>query len=249
MVQVILRPECFRLGLLSNSLCQFLSGLLFCARQHGIEFVHEAGFGRAGLGRRGIGGLGYSCRFGWGLRGGLGRSRAYRGGGIDSWHVRGCRPTHRDETAMNGAQICLLGSTNVWRDQGMGRLPTGAGNCMSGCATGSSILPPRSPKARDRGHPQLDNARYEARATRHPQLDNARYEARATRHPQLGNARYEARATRRPQLGNARYEARALRQSNPRHCHLRTTRQPLGTCKNAQYSNRYPRYNHGKNPS
>ena len=31
-----------------------------------------------------------------------------------------------------------------------------AGNCPSGCATGNSALPPRSPKARDRGHPQLN---------------------------------------------------------------------------------------------
>jgi len=37
---------------------------------------------------------------------------------------------------------------------------------LSGCATGSSIPPPRSPKARDRGHPQLDKLRCETRATR-----------------------------------------------------------------------------------
>ena len=37
---------------------------------------------------------------------------------------------------------------------------------LSGCAAVSSILPPRSPKARDRGHPQLNNARYETGATR-----------------------------------------------------------------------------------
>ena len=37
---------------------------------------------------------------------------------------------------------------------------------MSGCATDGSALPPRSPKARDRGHPQLGNAPYETRDTR-----------------------------------------------------------------------------------
>jgi len=49
-------------------------------------------------------------------------------------------------------------------EAGKGRLSrhglpsTGAGSCRSGCATGSQPLLPRSPKARDRGHPQLDSA-------------------------------------------------------------------------------------------
>jgi len=41
-----------------------------------------------------------------------------------------------------------------------------AGNCLRGCGTDNSIPPPRSPKARDRGHPQLDNSRHETMATR-----------------------------------------------------------------------------------
>ena len=40
------------------------------------------------------------------------------------------------------------------------------GNYPNGCATGSSAPPPRSPKARDRGHPQLDKTTYETRAAR-----------------------------------------------------------------------------------
>jgi REP element-mobilizing transposase RayT len=57
-----------------------------------------------------------------------------------------------------------------------GRPVREAGNCPSGYATGSSIPLPRSPKARDRGHPQLDGARYETRATRPQisQVSNAR---------------------------------------------------------------------------
>jgi len=39
-------------------------------------------------------------------------------------------------------------------------------SCPSGCATGSSTLPPRSPKARDRGHPQLDKIPRETGAAR-----------------------------------------------------------------------------------
>jgi len=60
--------------------------------------------------------------------------------------------------------------TQVWptatawfsiRFLGTGRL----GFLGSRAAAGSSILRPRSPKARDRGHPQLDHARYETEAT------------------------------------------------------------------------------------
>jgi len=42
-----------------------------------------------------------------------------------------------------------------------------AANCPSGCATGSSALPPWSPKARDQGHPQQDRIPPEIGATRH----------------------------------------------------------------------------------
>ena len=43
----------------------------------------------------------------------------------------------------------------------------GTRNCPSGCAISRrAIQHPRSPKARDRGHPQLDKIRYEIRATR-----------------------------------------------------------------------------------
>jgi putative transposase len=52
-----------------------------------------------------------------------------------------------------------------WKSNRNGRPAREAGNCLSGCATGISIPLPRSPKARDRGHPQLDHARYETRAT------------------------------------------------------------------------------------
>jgi putative transposase len=41
----------------------------------------------------------------------------------------------------------------------------GAGNCRSGCATGRRALPPRSPKARDWGHPQVDENPLEIGAT------------------------------------------------------------------------------------
>ena len=56
--------------------------------------------------------------------------------------------------------------TVPWKSNRIGRPAREAGKCMSGCATDGSALPPRSPKARDRGHPQLDNARYETRAAR-----------------------------------------------------------------------------------
>ena len=42
------------------------------------------------------------------------------------------------------------------RSNPSGRPAREDGNCPSGCATRSSILAPRSPKARDRGHPQLN---------------------------------------------------------------------------------------------
>src|ERR1039458_771406 len=41
-----------------------------------------------------------------------------------------------------------------------------AGNFPSGCDVGRPATPPRSPKARDRGHPQLNEILYETGATR-----------------------------------------------------------------------------------
>jgi len=52
-----------------------------------------------------------------------------------------------------------------WRLNQSGRPGTEAGSCPSGCAAGSSALPPRSPRARDRGHPRQDRIPLEIGAT------------------------------------------------------------------------------------
>jgi hypothetical protein len=56
----------------------------------------------------------------------------------------------------------------LWRSNRIGQLDKEAGSCPSRCAIpGLSPRPPRSPKARDRGHPRRDEIPLEAGATRH----------------------------------------------------------------------------------